>query len=296
MISFSSLFAQSRYIETFESVTPGTLPAGWRVVNKSGFHIPFQSNWTVRDSGQSISYLSPFTKTRSHSGKRAISITRYAGLDSAGNQYHKADAWLFTPYLSTLANDSVRFFAAGGYNVFIDSLQIWISTTDTAVSSFNKKIRTINWVPPGNQYGQFQRYTFSLNPYTPGTLIIGFRYFMDCTTGDGYFVQFDDFAIGTTVDVNENPLSIPKKYILSQNFPNPFNPETTIRFDLPQRSDYDLKVFDILGKIIYSESVQSQAAGSYKIKLDLSGYSTGIYFYTLNAGYFHDRKKMILIK
>ncbi|MBS1494319.1 MAG: T9SS type A sorting domain-containing protein [Bacteroidetes bacterium] len=291
-----NVFAQPRYIQTFDAVSPGSLPGGWQAINNSGFTIRPSAQWQVRDSGQYISYLSPFTSTRSRSGKRAISVNYYSALiDSVANMFGTSDAWLISPALSTIAGDSLRFFATGCYNNNQDSLQIWVSTTNGSISSFTRRLGTIKWLP-GSQYGKFTRYAYSLNGLTPGTVYIGFRYFMDCTGGDGYMVQIDDFALGINVGVENNTTGIPSKYDLGQNYPNPFNPNTTIRFDLPEKSSYEFSVYNILGMKVYETGEENLSPGSYNLNLNMSTFASGVYFYTLRAGDFFERKQMVLVK
>ncbi|MBX7046761.1 MAG: T9SS type A sorting domain-containing protein [Ignavibacteria bacterium] len=291
-----SVFSQPRYIMTFDGVNPGSLPGGWIAVNNSGFNIRQNAQWQVRDSGQYIYYMSPFTPTKSRSGNRAISVNYYAGMrDSIAGMWGAADAWLISPGLSTIAGDSLRFFATGCYDNNADSLQIWISTTNQSVSSFTKKLGTIKW-QPGSPYGKFTRYAYSLSGSTPGTVFVGFRYYMNCSQGDGYMVQIDDFALGVNVAIENESAEIPKKFELTQNYPNPFNPNTTIRFDLPKKSSYVFSVYDLLGKKVYEETEANLSPGSYNINLNMSSFSSGVYFYTLRSGDFFERKQMVLVK
>jgi outer membrane protein assembly factor BamB len=91
-------------------------------------------------------------------------------------------------------------------------------------------------------------------------------------------------------------VSNPEKYFLEQNFPNPFNPTTVIRFGLPERSNVSLKVFDILGKEI-AEIVNSPlSAGVHDFTFDASALSGGVYFYKLRTRNFTEIRKMVLVK
>jgi len=90
--------------------------------------------------------------------------------------------------------------------------------------------------------------------------------------------------------------SEPVKYLLSQNYPNPFNPSTNLEFGIPNLEFVSLKVYDLLGNEIDILVNEVMPAGSYKIKFDGSGLSSGIYFYALTSGNFTDKKKMILLK
>ena len=89
---------------------------------------------------------------------------------------------------------------------------------------------------------------------------------------------------------------IPDKYTLSQNYPNPFNPTTTIKFQVPNSSFVNLKVYDILGNEVATLVNEEKAAESYNVNFNASGLSSGIYFYKLQSGSFVETKKMILLK
>jgi len=90
-------------------------------------------------------------------------------------------------------------------------------------------------------------------------------------------------------------------FILSQNFPNPFNPSTKIRYNIPERSFVSIKVYDILGNEIATLVNEEKPAGSYEIVFDIiSGerrnLSSGVYFYKLQSGDFIQTRKMMLMK
>ncbi len=98
---------------------------------------------------------------------------------------------------------------------------------------------------------------------------------------------------------------IPKEYSLSQNFPNPFNPTTSIRFSLsPNPSPLgrgegvrvSLKVYDVLGKEVAILVNETKEAGSYSVNFSTTHLSSGVYYYKLTAGSFVDTKKMIVMK
>ena len=89
---------------------------------------------------------------------------------------------------------------------------------------------------------------------------------------------------------------IPDNFELSQNYPNPFNPSTTIRYSIPELSNVELKVYDILGSEVASLVNEEKDSGVYTVSFDASNLSSGIYLYRLQAGSFIQTKKMILIK
>lgn len=90
--------------------------------------------------------------------------------------------------------------------------------------------------------------------------------------------------------------SIITDYVLYQNYPNPFNPVTIISYQIPENSNVSLKVFDMLGREIAVLVNGLQSAGRYKVEFDGNDFSSGIYFYQLNAGSFSDIKKFVLMR
>jgi len=94
---------------------------------------------------------------------------------------------------------------------------------------------------------------------------------------------------------------IPDSYELAENFPNPFNPVTTIRYNLPIQAHVNITVFSMLGKEIVKLVDSQLVAGSHSVVwngIDMSGkeVSGGIYFYQINAGNFNQTRRMILLK
>ena len=105
---------------------------------------------------------------------------------------------------------------------------------------------------------------------------------------------------GSKLNVNESDL-LPESFALYANYPNPFNPTTTISYDLPKRSQVTLGIYDLLGKQIRTLVNQSQDAGN-KIAVwdgtDELGrtVSAGVYLYRIQAGEFSQTRKMLLLK
>lgn len=90
--------------------------------------------------------------------------------------------------------------------------------------------------------------------------------------------------------------AIPYNYELKQNFPNPFNPVTTIKYSLTKTEYTTLKIYNSLGNEITTIVDQKQNAGYYSVNWNAHNFSSGLYFYKLNSGTFTDTKKMVLIK
>jgi len=88
----------------------------------------------------------------------------------------------------------------------------------------------------------------------------------------------------------------PKLFSLNQNFPNPFNPVTQIKYQIPKSTHVTLVIYNISGQEVARLVDEQQSAGFYSIKWDASHLSSGTYIYKLIAGNFVETKKMILIK
>lgn len=89
---------------------------------------------------------------------------------------------------------------------------------------------------------------------------------------------------------------VPVHYSLQQNFPNPFNPATKIRYEMPKSGSVKLVVFDMLGKEITTLVNEKLEAGTYETTFDASQYPSGVYFYRLTTDGFNETKKMIVLK
>lgn len=112
-------------------------------------------------------------------------------------------------------------------------------------------------------------------------------------------IYFDDLRTATfsPTDVEvETGTTAPTEFALKQNFPNPFNPSTQIKFSVPQTSNVKVLVTDLLGREVVTLVNDNLAAGNYSVNFNASELSSGIYFYTLITDNFKQSKKMILMK
>lgn len=91
--------------------------------------------------------------------------------------------------------------------------------------------------------------------------------------------------------------NVPTVFSLSQNFPNPFNPTTTIKYALPKDVKVTIKIYDILGKLVITlVNGELKKAGYYEATFNGNNYASGVYFYRIEAGEFVQSKKMVLVK
>jgi hypothetical protein len=113
---------------------------------------------------------------------------------------------------------------------------------------------------------------------------------------DSLFVLYN--LGGGTVGVDEPEIQeeIPISFSLAQNFPNPFNPTTTIQFSLPKSGDVTLKIYNLLGEEVKTLVDEYKEIGNHSVQFNANNFASGMYLYRLQAGSFVETKKMILIR
>ncbi|MCB0287909.1 MAG: T9SS type A sorting domain-containing protein, partial [Calditrichaeota bacterium] len=99
------------------------------------------------------------------------------------------------------------------------------------------------------------------------------------------------------IDETSHP-AIPETFALYQNFPNPFNPQTTILFDLPESAKVKVQIFDLLGRRVATLANRQFIAGRYELQWQPEAQiSSGVYFYRIDAGEkFVQTRRMIFIR
>jgi hypothetical protein len=97
-------------------------------------------------------------------------------------------------------------------------------------------------------------------------------------------------------EINERAELLPSQFKLHANYPNPFNPETTISFDLPGISSVKFSVFDLSGKVVFQENKGRLSAGHHSFRFLAERMPSGIYYYMLQAGTFREVRKMTLVR
>jgi uncharacterized delta-60 repeat protein len=122
--------------------------------------------------------------------------------------------------------------------------------------------------------------------------------------GDNTGYDFTTIKYSSITKIQNISNEIPHEFYLSQNYPNPFNPNTVINYELRIMSYVEFKVFNTLGNEVVTLINQKQNAGSYSVEFNGENYSSGVYYYKLEAGnpasssgqVFSKVKKMILLK
>jgi len=112
------------------------------------------------------------------------------------------------------------------------------------------------------------------------------------TNGSGAWKRILSQIIG----IKQIASIIPKEFSLSQNYPNPFNPKTKINIQIARLCDVKLVVYNALGQEIETLVNKQLKFGVYEVEFDGGNYTSGVYFYRLEAGDFINVKKMVLLK
>ena len=184
------------------------------------------------------------------------------------------------------------------------------STTKSVLLNLNDGyFQRLENVPPFALYGDSGSNFFS------GVLPVG-AYTLSATPyseqqrngdqGPVYTISFTIAGVASKQQVlpsgySEEPINglqeeLPEEYTLSANYPNPFNPETTIKFSVPEMAPVELVIFDLLGRRVSTLVDQVMIAGQYEIRFDGSDLPSGMYFYVMKTPEHVMSQKMILLK
>jgi hypothetical protein len=166
-----------------------------------------------------------------------------------------------------------------------DTLKVSNITSNTP--KFSARPTSFN-VAPGRSFVDTVRYAPSVSDVVLGRLIVSSNNpILDTLAVSG--------GVGTTGGDRVSS-EIPETFTLPQNFPNPFNPTTHIRFVSPLTSHVSLKIFDLLGQEVAMLVDEEMSPGNYEVTWDATGFPSGVYFYRLEAGEFVQTKKLVLLR
>ena len=167
----------------------------------------------------------------------------------------------------------------------------WITSTELNNSGFYIERRDseyiwndIGFVEGHGTTTEIHSYTFIDNDLASGI----YNYRIKQVDFDG---SFEYYELNQEIDI----VAL-NTYTLSQNFPNPFNPETKIKFNLPSSAEIIIKVYDIRGKEIKTLINEYKQAGTYEVEFNASNLPSGVYFYKMISGSYSETKKMILLR
>jgi len=183
--------------------------------------------------------------------------------------------------------------------LYQDSVKVFVSLDESSSGAI--------YLCHENQIFFSQNYGASFNPYFSLDSNIGGIYkkpnsgILYVSTNDHIYKISKDglttLKIITSILDNEFYTSIPGSYHLYQNYPNPFNSTTTIRYQIRQSGNVEIRVYSIDGRLVVTLVDEHKPAGEFSINWETNGLSTGIYFYVLiHNGKMRDTKRLLLIK
>jgi len=197
-----------------------------------------------------------YNSSNLHAGRHQ---TRYDSLDTQINEvFHSGLATQYQSAVIVYPNDSYKI-------------------TVTGDSTFSGDINLILQNYKGNSLIKDSTISISLAPNKH------FTFNLNCSKG-------------TITDIQTNSTSIPTTFMLNQNFPNPFNPTTTINYSVAKSVIVKIKVYDVLGREVTTLVNENKPVGNYSVKFDASRLVSGVYFYRMQAGEFIQTKKLIYLK
>jgi xylan 1,4-beta-xylosidase len=239
--------------------------------------------YIYRDAYTNISAQSPANKFGvSTTSSYMLSINNndwamYAGVEFGGNDYQK------TPISMELSASSD---ASGGI------VEVWLDSIDTGRKIAECQIDTTG------SWTNYQIFRADVDSVSGSHDV----YLKFLGTGSeqlfriNWFRFLSEYDTPTSVDNPSGEHGVIQKFQLRQNFPNPFNPITNIRYSIANTSKVTLKVFDVLGTEVQTLVNEVKSPGQYTVALNAQGLASGIYFYQLNAGSFAATKKLMLLK
>lgn len=184
----------------------------------------------------------------------------------------------------------IQFGGSLGLNYSPNSLNVSVGDTVQWEGDFSMHPLSSTSVPVGAQ--SFHQATGSLFFY-PVTVAGVYLYHCDFHFSAGMTGSFN--ATTTGIEINRTSFQ-PDAFRLGQNFPNPFNPTTTISFDIPFQTYVSIKVYNLVGQEVAIIVNENMTAGSYSKVWNAASMSSGIYFYKLQTQSFTDTRKLVLLK
>lgn len=198
--------------------------------------------------------------------------------------------WMITPQLG--GGGTLSFWAKSFTSDYgLERFKVGVSTGGTNPADFTI-ISGTNFVEAPVEWTEYE---YSLEDYEDQNIRVGIQ----CVSSDAFIFMVDDVKI--TAPVSNGTQVAPFVTALKGNYPNPFNPETTIRYSVKDKSPVAIEVFNVKGQLVRNLVKDVKEAGEHSVVwngTDNNGraVSSGIYYFKMNAGKYSSTKKMIMMK
>jgi len=270
--------------------------------------------WTLRDVDQSLTYgitdvtfpgsgeamayivfnpsatTPPITTITAHDGAKVAAC--FAATTPPNND------WMVAPRVHLGTGSALKFFAKSHTDTFgLERFRVGVSTLPIIVPAGFTYVTGPDYLEAPVTWHE---YVYDLSGYDEQDVFIGIR----CVSSDAFVFYVDDFSIhsvgGYIVD-NDDPTTPVLQNALIGNFPNPFNPQTTIRFSTASNCPVTIDIYNLKGQLVKRLVDDSKAAGNHSVVFDGTdnngrSVASGVYYYKMQAGKFRSTRKMILMK
>ncbi|HPN40910.1 MAG TPA: choice-of-anchor J domain-containing protein, partial [Candidatus Cloacimonadota bacterium] len=231
----------------------------------------------------------PITTLAAHGGAKMAAS--FAATTPPNNDF------LITPRVQLGTSSAIKFYAKSHTAQYgLERFRVGVSLLPTILP------QGFQWI--NGEYTEapiaWTEYVFDLSAYDNQTVRVALR----CVSNDAVVFYVDDFSLhsngGIIVD-NDDPTIPTIGTRLQGNYPNPFNPETTIRFSVKEATPVTIEIYNTKGQLVKTLINEAKEAGNHSVVWngkDNSGrsVSSGVYFYKMNAGKYSSTKKMIMMK
>ena len=180
----------------------------------------------------------------------------------------------------------LSLWAKSHSSIYLESFNIYISTTENDIESFSEIIGGDNSVP-----SDWTQYNYNLDGYIGDSIYIAIQ----CNSVDSWYLFIDEIILSSQNNLSINNVNL-ENYSLYEIYPNPFNPLATISYSLPIETQLSLDIYDDEGRRITTLTEGIRTAGKHSVEWNAEGYPSGVYFVKLDAGEFTKTQKLMLVK
>ncbi|MDP2400466.1 MAG: choice-of-anchor J domain-containing protein, partial [Actinomycetota bacterium] len=271
--NFALTFAPWTLVDVDMSTTYGMTGITWPNAYAAMAYIIFNPSATTP----------PVTDAATHGGSKMAAS--FASTSAVNND------WLITPQLPAGAT-SIKFWAKSYTAQYgLERMKVGVSTTGTNPNNFT--------IVSGAQYIQvpieWTEYTYSLASYNQ-PVYVGIQ----CVSDDAFIFFVDDVLVTGSTPNDDNTVPVVAT-ALHNNFPNPFNPETTINYSVKDASPVTIEIYNVKGQLVKTLINEIKDSGNHSVVWrgtdnNNRAVSSGVYYYKMSAGKYSSTKKMILMK
>ncbi|MFA5510265.1 MAG: choice-of-anchor J domain-containing protein [Candidatus Cloacimonadaceae bacterium] len=274
-----------------------TLFAPWTLLDVDLSETYGFSDIQFPNSGSAFAYIifnpsatvPPITGLDPHAGSKMAAS--FAAVNPPNND------WMITPRIQMGTGSAIKFYARSHTTTYgLERFRVGVSLLPTIVQQGFQWVNGAFSEAPAN----WTEYIFDLSAYDNQAVRIAIR----CISDDSFVFYVDDFSVHSDGGylVSSDDTGIPAiSTNLQDNYPNPFNPETTIRYSLREAGPVSIQIYNLKGQLVNTLVNEAKEAGNHSVvwngkDKNNRSVSSGVYYYKMNAGKYSSTKKMILMK